>query len=330
MGTKEFLSKGWPTRFGFFLSKHSPPWLGYRLVGLFARTMYILKPDVYYAAYQNLKHVLGPETPEPVLRRTVYRLFYNALKAYYELFRNVGRGRVKVETLTPPVKFRPEVHEYIQQGLDSGRGLFILGCHMSNFDLAGIGMSQYIPVPVQALSLSSPPPGFEFFNRLREKGHGIITPISPAALRDAMARLKSGGIVLTGVDRPIGLGDEPVEFFGATAYLPCGYIRIPLKVDCLVMTVGFVYEDGIYWVEGNPPMEMVRTGDRRKDVEVNLRRVLSQIEAFIRRAPDQWMMFLPVWREGPDLPMAGFGTRPTAGKPESGDLSDDAPQGTGV
>ncbi|MBN2393346.1 MAG: hypothetical protein JXR84_21625, partial [Anaerolineae bacterium] len=133
--------------------------------------------------------------------------------------------------------------------------------------------------------------------RLRSKGHGFISPITPQTLRDAMRRLQGGGVVITGVDRPVGEGDEPVEFFGATAYLPTGYIRIPLITDCLVMTVSFIYQDGVYWIMGNPPMEMVRTGDRRRDQEINLRRILSQIEGFIRRAPDQWMMFIPVWRD---------------------------------
>ena len=112
-----------------------------------------------------------------------------------------------------------------------------------------------------------------------------------------MARLRQGGIVVTGVDRPIGEGDHPVEFFGATAYLPTGYIRIPLRTDALVMTIAAFYEDGVYHVAANPPMAMVRTGDAATDLSTNLRRVLAEVEAFIRCRPDQWMMFVPVWKD---------------------------------
>ena len=163
--------------------------------------------------------------------------------------------------------------------------------------MAWIGLSQYIPVQMQALSLAEPPPGFEFFNHLREKGNVLLTPITPRSLRDAITRLRHGGIVLTGVDRPIGKGDEPVEFFGATAHLPTGYIRIPLRTDSLVMTVAAYFEDGVYQLVANPPMEMERTGDNGQDVILNLRRVLSQVETLILRHPDQWMMFVPVWRD---------------------------------
>ena len=69
--------------------------------------------------------------------------------------------------------------------------------------------------------------------------------------------------MLTGVDRPIGEGNEPVTFFGETAYLPTGYIRIALLTNCLVMTTTFFYENKAYWIEGKAPLEMLRTGDRR-------------------------------------------------------------------
>lgn len=263
--------------------------------------MVAFKSDVYWNVRANLRHVLGPEISEKELHQAAYRLMSNAHRGYYELFHNIGHGRLNVEEFVPPMRLSAEAKAYLDQGIAAGRGLFILGAHMSNFDLALIGLSHYVPVPMQALSLAEPPPGFEFFNRLREKGNILLTPISSRSLRDAMARLRGGGVVITGVDRPVTEGNEPVEFFGATAYLPTGYIRIPLRTDCLVMTIAAYYDPdvdgGVYNVTANPPMEMERTGDAEADVAHNLRRVLAQIEGFIRRWPDQWMMFVPVWPE---------------------------------
>lgn len=304
MGTKAFFAKGWPTRLGFYLGKYLPPRGGKSITALITRLMVAFKSDVYRNVRANLRHVLGPDAPEKELHQTAYRLINNANRGYYELFHNVGRGRTNVEEFIPPMRMTAQAKAYLDQGIASGRGLFILGAHMSNFDLAFIGLSQYLPMPMQALSLAEPPAGFEFFNRLREKGNVVLTPISPRSLRDAMARLREGGIVVTGVDRPVKEGNEPVEFFGATAYLPTGYIRIPLRTDCLVMTLAVSYETdsegGVYSVVANPPMEMERTGDAEADVAHNLRRVLAEIEALIRRHPDQWQMFIPVWPETPE------------------------------
>jgi phosphatidylinositol dimannoside acyltransferase len=302
MGTKAFFAKGWPTRLGFYLGKHLPPWVGKSIAAFVTRLMVALKSDVYRNVRANLRHVLGPDISEEALHQATSRLLGHANRGYYELFHNIGRGRTAVEAFVPPVRLTAEAKAYLDQGMASGRGLFILGAHMGNFDLALIGLSQYLPVPVQALSLAEPASGFEFFNRLREKGNILITPISPRALRDAMVRLRAGGIVLTGVDRPVNEGNEPVEFFGATAHLPTGYIRIPLRTDSLVMTIAAYYDDSaeagaVYNVIANPPLEMERTGDDEADIALNLRRVLAEIEALIRRQPDQWNMFIPVWPE---------------------------------
>jgi hypothetical protein len=46
-----------------------------------------------------------------------------------------------------------------------------------------------------------------------------------------------------------------------------------------------------------PPLEMLRTGDREEEVQLNMRRVLDSMEAVIRRWAWQWQMFVPVWPE---------------------------------
>ncbi|MBN1875417.1 MAG: hypothetical protein JXA33_14400 [Anaerolineae bacterium] len=297
MKAKQFFAQGGPTRFALRLSRYLPPVAGRWLAALAARLIVILKPDMYQAARSNLCHVLGVDVSSKHLNRTLYRLFFNAARGYYEYFHNASLGRSEVKDFHPPVKLRPETQRHIEEALASGRGLFILACHLSNVDMGGAALAQALPVPLQVLSLSDPPPGFEIFNALREKYGALITPLDAHALRDAMVRLRNGGVVVTGPDRPIAEGNQPVEFFGATAYLPTGYIRMPLRTNCLVMTLAVIEEAGVYWITTHPPMEMERTGDRDRDIQVNLRRILSEVEDFIRRHPEQWMMFLPVWGE---------------------------------
>lgn len=293
---KTFFTKGWPTRLGFSLGKYLPPRAGNAIANFAARLVITFKPDLYWTTRANVRHVLGDTASEDELDCTLQRLFHNAARGYYELFHNVGRGILDADAFDPPVRMSPETKAYIEEGIASGRGLLILGAHLSNFDLALIGLSLHIPAEMQALSLAEPPPGFKFFNQLREQGNVFITPITPRSLRDAMARLRQGGVVLTGVERPIGDGDEPVTFFGATARIPAGYVRVPMRTGSLVMTIAAHYEDGAYHVVGNPPMPMVRTGDAATDEKTNLHRILAQVEDFIRQYPDQWMMFVPVWR----------------------------------
>ena len=296
--------RGGPTRLMYYLGKYMPPSIAGVVVRGIAQILLAAKPANYYGALENLGHVLPPQTSEKELLQAVRRLFHYSTLSYYHLFHNLGRSEFSLETFQPRVEMSPEARGYLEQAVAAGRGLFLLGSHSSNFDLAGIALSYYAPSPPQALSYADPPPGFEFVNNLRRRGRGTITPISPDTLREAMQRLRSGGIVLTGVDRPLPNGSEPVTFFGETAHLPTGYMRIPLITDCLVMTVSFAYDGSVYRILANPPMEMVRSGNREDDVLVNVHRVLAQIEDFIRAAPDQWMVFSPVWPDGRDGDLA--------------------------
>lgn len=294
----------------FYLGKYLPAPLAGVVAGGITQALLTAKPANYRGVLDNLTHVYtamrssgavsaGPADVEREVIEAVRRLFHYATLSYYHLFRNLGRG-VAPDAFNPPVEISPEVRGYMEAAVATGRGLFVLISHMSAFDLCGIAFSHWAPSPPQALSLADPPPGFEFVNNLRARGRGTITPISPETLRLAMQYLRDGGIVATGVDRPIPNGNEPVTFFGQTAYLPTGYIRIPLKTDCLVMTMAFRYDGERYHVMANPAMEMVRTGDRERDVRLNVQRVLAQIEGFVRMAPDQWMVFTPVWSSGPE------------------------------
>ena len=188
----------------------------------------------------------------------------------------------------------------------------MLASHMSNFDLLALSLGAR-DLPIQMLSLADPQAGFHLLNYLRATGGFEVTPITPESLRAAIRRLKSGGIVLSGMDRPIPADSELglssrrrietlVEFFGRPAYLPVGPARLALMTGALVIMASCYYEpDKGYGLEVTEPLEMIRTGDRRRDIMTNVRRLADILEQHVRARPEQWMMFHPVW---PELPAA--------------------------
>jgi KDO2-lipid IV(A) lauroyltransferase len=177
------------------------------------------------------------------------------------------------------------------------RGLLLLTSHMSNFDLMGLSVAAR-GFPIQVLSLANPEAGFHILNYLRAKAGLEITPITPESLRAAIRRLRGGGLVATGIDRPIPEDRELIEFFGRPAYLPVGPVRLALMSDVTVVMGSCHYEpDEGYALEVTGPIEMVRTGDRRQDILTNARRLAGILEGYIRAHPEQWMMFHPIWPE---------------------------------
>ena len=107
--------------------------------------------------------------------------------------------------------------------------------------------------------------------------------------------------MLTGIDRPLPIRTAKTKyvlFFGRHASLPTGHVRLAMSTNALLV---FVHtersKEGKYHVHVEPPMELIRTGNRQKDILTNTQQLLILAEEKIRAKPEEWMMFNPVWPE---------------------------------
>ena len=292
---QRFLSHPLVTGAGMFVSKHAPPLIGHAVADLISGLVNWLKPEVYWILHANLRQVIGPEVREKELHRLVRQVFHNNARNDYDLWHLASLGP---EAMPTAVHIPPETWDQVDQALQRGKGAIIVGTHTGNFDLGILALAAH-GKDVQILGLAAPPAGgFNLMDQLRERTGAHLTPTSPQSLREAIKRLRAGGIVLTGVDRPVGDEEAAVEFFGRPALLPTGHVRLALKTDAAILVAGpYCDRPGHTVVRISPPLEMVRTGDRDEDLQVNLRRVTGWLEKFIRSWPEQWAMFMPVWQQ---------------------------------
>lgn len=290
---QRFISSRIVTGTGMFLSKHLPPFIGHGIAGLIAGLINWLKPDFYWILHANLRQVVGPEVDEKTLHQTVRQVFRNNARNDYDLWHLVARGP---EAIRAAVHIPPDAWTHVEQAQQRDKGVIIVGTHTGNFDLSILALAAH-GQEVQILGLAAPPAGgFDLMDQLRGRTGAHLTPISPQTLREAISRLRAGGIVLTGVDRPVGSIEQLIEFFGRPAPLPTGHVRLALKTDAVILIAGPYHDPQIgNVVHLSPPLEMIRTGDRNEDLRVNLRRVTGWLEEFIRTRPEQWAMFIPVW-----------------------------------
>jgi lauroyl/myristoyl acyltransferase len=290
---QRFLGSGLITGAGMLLSKYVPPFLGYGVADLISGLINGLKPEIYWVVHANLRQVIGPQVDEKTLHRMVRKVFRNNARNNYDFWRLVGHGP---EAMRAAIHVPSDAWDYIKQAQQRGKGLILVGVHTGNFNLFLLTLASY-GIEVQVLGLALPPGGgFALMDQMRVQAGLHLTSINVPALRQAIRRLCSGGIVVTGVDRPVGNTAERVEFFGRPAALPTGHVRLALKTDAAIL-VGSPYRDsqGVNTVRLAPPLEMVRTGDSDEEFRLNLRRVTAQLEEFIRARPEQWSIFLPVW-----------------------------------
>ena len=279
-------------RLGLFIGRHMPHCVGHAIARGGASFIAYTKPEIYWTVRANLQQVMEPEMEDKALHRLVRRVFYHAGQCYYDHFHAFTHGDDAVREM---IHITEEDLANLAKAQSHGKGTMFVTGHLSNFDLAALALVLQ-GIEFQGLSLRDPIEGFKVLNLLRTEGGVKTTPVAVASLRDAIRRLRAGGMVGTGVDRPIGQGDEPLEFFGKMALLPTGHIRLALKTDAIIV-IGyceFDANDG-YRLRIGPPMELIRTGDRQHDVQVNSQRVLMLLEKAIRTHPDQWLLFVPVW-----------------------------------
>lgn len=292
MRIRELMTRASLVRLGLWIGQHMPRWLGYGISRAIALWVAWFKPTEYWTVRANLRQVLGAEVDGVRLHLATRNVFEHAGQTYYDFFREVGQP---APVLAESVRVSPALVELIRSEMESGRGVLLLGIHMSNFDLALLALGTH-NLPAQLLSLAGPNEGLEIVDRLRVMPGFEVTPVTTGSLRAAVQRLRNGGLVMTGAEYPVPGDCEWVEFFGRPACLPAGPARLALMTDATVLLGGCYRDtDGEYVLDVSGPIEMVRTGNRKADVVDSMRALVRVIECYIRAHPEQWLMFRPIW-----------------------------------
>lgn len=295
MTLQEFITTEFGTKLWMSLGRWLPPWAGHGLAriatGIVARRRHA---SIYRILTANQAGVRGLQTPPEVLHQAVRDVLRHVGQTAYDLMHAVAQGQ---DAIRAAVTFADDFWTNLRAAQAIGRGVMVCGAHTSNFNLMFLALGSYDIPTVQVLSPPSQTGGFQVMHNLRSASKVLETPINNASLRQAIARLRGGGFVATGVDWPLAAApDDIVPFFGRPAHLPTGHIRLALTADAIMLPVACRWSaDRGYYAMTGPPLPLEISGSRAVDVQHNAQRVLAVIERWIAEAPDQWLMYHPVW-----------------------------------
>ena len=186
--------------------------------------------------------------------------------------------------------------------LAENKGLLILTGHMGNWELMAVGADiARVPLHVVYRPLDFKPLD-EFIAACRTRFGTRLIPKSHA-MRKILRALKQGEAVGLLIDQSVDWYDGVyVNFFNQMTCTTEGLALLALKTGAPVISVFLVREDGRYIAEFGPEIPLIRTGDRRKDIEENTSLYNRTIEDFIRRSPDQWFWVHNRWKHRPSCP----------------------------
>lgn len=284
------------SRFGVWLalaiSKHTPPWLGYRIADLGAAITAARRSSPLVRALRANQWVIsGGGLSEKEIRRAVYEVLHQHTHGLYDFYHNLERPQEVLRR----TDFDPSFAGLFEQVKSGQYPALFLTPHTSNFDLAGRSLALR-GLNFQVLSFPRPPSGYQLQNRIRMEVGIEVTPMSIEATQKAKQRLRSGGVVLTGLDRPLADARLRPRFFGRPAPLPVAYVHLALQCEVPMFVVACVSpRPHFYRLVCSPPIWPQPHPDRDTELLTNAEAVLAEAEKIIRAYPRQWVMFYPVW-----------------------------------
>jgi len=196
-------------------------------------------------------------------------IFRSAAKCLFDYFHLVTRTK-KLQDI---VDYSPQA-ELVFEHIRRNQPCVIVCPHLSNFDLMGYaGIS--------------------------------ITPMGLSAFRQARHRLRDGGSILTGLDRPMPnqkLDKYRPVFFGYETNLPVTYVRMAIEANAPIFIMAATSQPGgRYCLQSSGALWMEHADDLETEILANANRVLKEAEGLIRKYADQWAMFYPIWPQFLDV-----------------------------
>lgn len=224
-------------------------------------------------------------------------------------FENLGRllGEFSQLPRATPAALRGLI-EYDEVGLahlreaeKNGRGIIFLTGHVGSWELLSFGWSA-LEYPISFLVRPIDNPRVEKMIETIRTRFGNRAIDKKSAARQALRVLREGGTLGILSD----LNSHPhegvfVPFFGKLACTTAGIATLALKTDAVVIPTCAVWDKQKkrYFFRADAPVEIIRTGDPRKDVELNTARFAAAMERIIRLYPDQWLWIHKRWKTRP-------------------------------
>ncbi|MEW6232474.1 MAG: hypothetical protein AB1566_09205 [Chloroflexota bacterium] len=283
----------WSMRALMFLTQTVPVRLSYFVAMRLGDLFFFLWRKKREITVENMRHVLGHDADHRQVVETARRSIRNYAKVIVEFLRLPRLSDQEVISLVR----QSFGWEHLDRALAHGKGVILVLSHFGNWDLAGAVLAART-YPTNAVADSFRP---ERLNQLVQgprikRGIRIMHADGNGVVRQLYQALKQNQVVGLAIDLPTNGEGVPVRFFDGTVSLPAAPAALSLKTGAKVL-VGYLARlaDDHFAGGFGAPIEYEATGDRQRDVAALTQEIVSALEEIIRKHPDQWYMFRPLW-----------------------------------
>jgi KDO2-lipid IV(A) lauroyltransferase len=261
----------------------------YRLAHGIAGLCHAFQPANRRAVRSNLRVVLGETASEPEIRRRTLRVFCNFAERLVDFLR---LSTVAPEELERAFVIEGEEHLERARKLAGGKILF-LTAHMGNWEwgAARLGLSGELHGVV---AMRHEADAVERMFRSRRGSFGLHVMDERQSAPGVVSMLRAGSPVGMLVDRDVTRDGMNASFFGRRARVPRAHVSLALRAGAVILP-GFVVCEpgGRHRLIFEPALDPRELGGVRAGVNA----CLAVLEKYIRRYPEQWLVFEPMWPE---------------------------------
>jgi KDO2-lipid IV(A) lauroyltransferase len=287
----------WLWRAGAAAAQGLPPRVAYRLAVVLGDVAYLTWTTKRRIAKRNFAVVLGRPVGDREVARTARRSFRNFAKYLVEIMRF---PKLRPEDFERLVQI--EGFEHLERARASGRGVIFVSIHFGNFEIGGARVAGEIPLNVIADDLANQRLMDLLIGHRAHKGINIHSPTGAARkVLQALRRNEMVGLMMDLGPRALAFDNVPAPFFGVPTRFPTVAADLARVSGAPIVVAAVVRQrDNTFRGIALPPIFVDRRGDG--DARLVTERIAEQLEGFVRRWPDQWYIFRPMWAPEPAAP----------------------------
>ncbi len=242
-------------------------------------------------ARRNLRRAF-PEKTEPEIAAIVRAMWDNLGRVAAE-FPHLG----EINVYDPAGPVTVVGAEWVDALRDDGKPGFFFSAHFGNWEILSLGATQR-GLPVDRVYRAANNRLVEWLYRLgRAAVEGAQIPKGPGGVRLLLRSLKAGNHLGMMIDQKMNDG-IPSPFFGRDAMTSTALVDLALRFDCPVVPSRVERLGGArFRLVVDPPLELVKTGDRHADIAANTARMNAIVESWVRAHPGQWLWLHNRWSD---------------------------------
>jgi len=240
---------------------------------------------------RNMRRV-NPELQGHKLRHAVRKSYESYARYFIETFRLPMLSKKAIDSKISVTGF-----EHIENALKLGKGVILALPHLGGWEWSGrwlIHQGHNLNAVVEKLDSQAL---FQMFVDLRTSYGVNVIPLDDKAGVAVQEALAKNEIVALLCDRDLHGNGIEVEFFGERTTVPAGPAFFALRTGAALLPLGTYFAKGLDQHETvvRPAINVQRTGSLRDDMSRATQDLVHELEALIKKKPEQWHLFQPNW-----------------------------------